>query len=141
MRDSIKFLAFLIILFFGVGEFAGGWHVGMPPQSPVWLYKKSSSNIITRRTVNSPSFPFTITGELQQGAVMVEAWYERPTSFQNPGQTSLPLRIYYTETFAAEMPIRLEHVMNQGQGIYTLRLTYQDATGSLRVRVPPASQL
>jgi hypothetical protein len=141
MRNPIKFLAFLIIVFFGVGEFAGGWHIGMPPNSPVWLYKKSSSNTITRRTLNSQSLPFTVTGDLNQGSVTVEVWYERPTSFQDPGQAALPPRVYFSETFSAHYPIRVDKIMNQGQGIYTLRLTYEDATGSLRVRVPPASQL
>jgi hypothetical protein len=140
MSSLVKSLAFLTITFFGIGEFAGGWHVGMPPNTPVWLYKKSSSNTITRRTINSQSFPITITGNLQQGSVTVEGWFERPQSFQTQAQ-ALPPRLYFTETFAAGSPIWVDRVMDQGQGIYTVRLTYQDATGSLRVRVPPASQL
>jgi hypothetical protein len=140
MSSWVKSFGFLTIVFFGVGEFAGGWHIGRPPQSPVWLYKKSASNSITRRTVMSQSFPITITGNLQQGSVTVEGWYERPQSFQTQAQ-AIPPRLYFTETFAAGSPIWVDRVMEQGQGIYTIRLTYQDATGSLRVRVPPNHQL
>lgn len=141
MSGWIKFLALLTIVFFGVGEFAGGWHLGIPPQTPILVYKKSATNEVKRRTIMSLEFPFTVRGSLQRGSLTIEGVYERPESFQDQSVQPLPPQVFFKQTFEAGQPIRLSEVMKQGRGIYTVRLTFEDATGTVRVHVPNNSQL
>ena len=141
MSAWIKWLAFFTILFFGVGEFAGGWYVGVPPQTPIMVYKKTTSKLLTRRTWLGKEFSFKLEGRLESGTLTVEGIYERPTSFQNSGTKPLAAKVYFTETYAAGRPIHLDEHLKKGAGIYTLRLTFKDATGKLAVDVPDNKEL
>ena len=141
MSSWIKWLAFLTIVFFGVGEFAGGWYLGVPPQTPVMVYKKTVSKQLTRRTLLSNEFPFAIDGSLQSGTLNVQVIYERPASFQNPGVKPVAPKLYFDKTFTADIPVHLVESMKNGPGIYTIRLVFEDATGRLSVDVPTNSEL
>lgn len=141
MSAWVKWLAFLTIVFFGVGEFAGGWYLGVPPQTPIMVYKKTTSKQMTRRTLLSTEFPFTIDGTLTGGTLTVEGIYERPTSFQNPDIKPLAPKIYFEETFPAGSRVHIDEALKKGAGIYTIRLIFKDATGKLSVDVPNNSEL
>ena len=141
MVGLIKFLAFLAIVFFAVGEFAGGWYLGVASQTPVMVYKKTTTKQVTRRAVMSNEFPFKIDGKLQSGTLTVEGIYERPTSFQTPSIKPLAPKTYFSETFEAGRPIHIDERLKKGSGVYTLRLTFTDATGKVTVDVPDSSAL
>ena len=141
MGAWVKWLAFLTIVFFGVGEFAGGWYLGVASQTPVMVYKKTTSKQVTRRTLLSNEFPFKIDGRLQSGTLTVEGIYERPPSFQDASVKPLAAKTYFSETFEAGRPIHINERLKKGSGVYTLRLIFTDATGKVTVNVPDSNQL
>lgn len=141
MSSWVKWLAFLTIVFFGVGEFAGGWYLGVPPQTPMMVYKKTTSKQLTRRTLLSNEFPFSVDGTLQSGTLTVQVVYERPASFQNMNAKPLAPKLYFEETFTSDSPVHLAETMKNGPGIYTIRLVFEDATGRVSVDVPMNSEL
>ncbi len=141
MRSLLQFAAFLTIVFFAVGEFLGGWYLGVPPQTPVFLYKKTTTVTVTRRTLLSQQFPFDVEGRLSRGSLVLEGIYERPASFQNSSQQAQAPKVYFTETFEQGERIAVDEVLKRGAGIYTLRFTYNDASGTLHIDVPTNSEL
>ncbi|CAN5861552.1 hypothetical protein BH24DEI2_BH24DEI2_16860 [soil metagenome] len=141
MRSLLQFAVFLAVVFFVVGEFLGGWYLGVPPQTPVYLYKKTTTTTLTRRTLLSKEFPFGVEGRLSRGTLTIEGIFERPASFQDPTQKAAASRVYFTETFKEGEPINVHEVLKQGGGVYTLRFTYEDASGTVRIDVPPNSEL
>lgn len=141
MRGLIQFAIFLVIVFFVVGEFLGGWFLGVAPQTPVYVYKKTHTASIQRRALNANEFPFTVKGRLSRGTVTVQAIYERPASFQNQGRKVSPPKVLVEESFVAKQPILVSDTVGQGPGVYRVRLIFDDATGSVNVDVPPSSGL
>lgn len=141
MSGFVKWLAFLTILFFGVGEFAGGWYLGVPPQTPIVVYKKTTSKQFSRRTTLSQAFPFQLDGTLESGTLTVEGIYERPTSFQSPSTKPLAAKQYFSETFQAGSAVHLSETMKRGAGIYTVRLIFENATGKFNLGLPTNSEL
>ena len=137
MRALLQFALFLAAVFFIVGEFLGGWYLGVPPQTPIFLYKKTHTAVVERQTRIASEFPFSVSGSLRQGSVTVEASYERPSSFQDPGRRVLANRVYFSEIFGAGQPIAVSEVLERGEGVYRLVLTFTDASGTLRLDVPP----
>ena len=140
MRDFIIFLAVCALIFFGVGE-TRGWHVGVLSQTPIFVYKSTSDAEAVRRLTSVDELPFTLSGELRSGTVVLEAYYERPESFQNPTQRILPERRVFERTFRAGQPIDFTDVLSGGRGVYTLRVIFDDATGRVRLNVPDSSDL
>lgn len=140
MRDFLGFLVFLAAIFLVVGEFFGGWYLGVLPQTPAFVYNKTHTATVTRRTLSDTAeFPFKVSGRLRNGSLTVEAVYERPVSYQ--GRTDKPVapRIFVTETFLARQPIYVADTLEKGWGIYQVRLIFEDATGTIRVEVPDSS--
>lgn len=141
MRSLLQFAVFLVIVFFAVGEFLGGWYLGVPPQTPVYLYKKTTTAKLSRRTLLSQQFPFSIEGRLSRGTLTIEGIYERPESFQDQSQRARAPKVYFSETFNEGERINVNEVLKQGGGIYTLRFIYEDASGTLRIDVPSNNEL
>ena len=141
MRGLIQFAVFLAIVFFVVGEFLGGWYVGVPPQTAMYVYKKTTTATVTRRTLTSKEFPFSIEGRLDRGTLTVEGIFERPSSFQDGTIKPLAPKVYFTETFSEGERINISKVLKQGAGIYTLRFIYNDASGTVRIDVPSNHEL
>jgi hypothetical protein len=129
-----KFIAVAAIIFFGVGEWQG-WYVGLATQTPVLVYKKDYTHTHTRQTTHAESYEFTLSGRLRQGNLIVEASYERPPSVQTSRQGE-PERRVFRQEFRAGEPIVLSENLRNGAGIYRIRLIFDDATGSLRLKVP-----
>ena len=141
MRTLLGWLVVLAVVFFGVGEFAGGWYLGVASQTPVLVYKKTVAKAVTRRAQSATELPFEVNGVLQSGTLTVQGIYERPESFQNPDAASSAAQVYFTQTFPAGRPIHISETLRQGAGIYTVRLIFRDATGRLSVAVPNNSAL
>jgi len=141
MRGLIQFVIFLAIVFFVVGEFLGGWYLGVIPQTPAYVYKKTHTASVKRQAIQADEFPFTVKGKLSKGSVTVEGVFERPTSIQNPGRKILPEKVHFTETFLAGQSILISEVLEEGPGLYRVRLRFEGATGSVNIEVPPSSSL
>ena len=140
MRGSLQLLAVVVIIFFGVGEFLGGWYVGVAPQTPVLVYKKTHTATLTRR-VTGDTFTFELDGKVRGGTVTVEGLYERPASYQNPGQAVLPSRGLFKESFGPGEKVRVAETLRAGTGVYRVRVTFEEATGLFHIEVPAASEL
>jgi hypothetical protein len=127
-----KLILIPAVIFFGVGEWQG-WYVGAAPHTPIFVYKKDYTH--TRQTTHAESYEFTLSGRLRQGSLIVEASYERPPSVQTSRQGE-PERCVFRQEFRAGEPIVLSENLRNGAGIYRIRLIFDDATGSLRLKVP-----
>lgn len=90
MRGLLQFIAFLTVIFFVVGELLGGWFLGVPPQTPVFVYKKSHAANVERRALMASQFTFSVEGEVRRGTVTVEGFYERPPAFRTPASRPCP---------------------------------------------------
>lgn len=139
MRDLLVFLIFLGAVFFAVGEWRG-WYLGVPSQTPVFVYKKDYVANASRRTINLDHLPFSVSGEVQSGTVTVAVYYERPVSYQR-GTSPLPEQKVFERSFGRGQRVALDQVLAEGTGIYRVQLQFEDATGLFRVGLPTASQL
>ncbi|MEX2535373.1 MAG: hypothetical protein WD273_07185 [Trueperaceae bacterium] len=139
MRDLLLFFIVLGVVFFGVGEWRG-WFLGVPSQTPVYVYKKHHIANATRRTINLDHLPVKVTGDLQEGDVTVAVFYERPVSYQT-GRDPLPEAKVFERSFSSGERVAIDRVFSEGQGIYRVQLEFEDATGLFRVNLPTASQL
>jgi len=137
VRGLIQFAIFIAAIFFIVGNFFGGWYLGILPQTQAFLYKKTYTATVTRRAISRSDLPFTIKGKLSDGSVTLQAIYEKPTSFQNPNRKAIAPKVYFEETFEANQPILISEELELGQGVYRIRLQFTDATGRIEVEVPP----
>ena len=141
MGAWLKFVAFLVIVFFGVGEFLGGWYLGVAPQTPMFVYKKDRVTTVTRRMLNQREFPFEVSGNVQNGTVTVEVTLEVPASFQNPNAPTRPEHRVFREEFHQGERIDISRVLERGSGFYRVYLIFDNATGLFSVDVPTSSEL
>ncbi len=139
MRGLLTFLIIVAIVFFAVGEWQG-WYLGVPPQTPVFVYKKTATTEQTRRTTTAQEFTFSLEGQLRRGNLIVEGYFERPSSFQT-GRAGTPERRVFREEFRRGQRVFISETMKEGQGVYKVRLIFDDATGLLRLRLPGAGTL
>jgi hypothetical protein len=139
VRDIVIFVLILTGIFFAVGEWRG-WYIGIPGQTPVVLYKKDHYARTPVRTVARDDMPLGVSGQVRAGSVKVQVFYERPASFQTnaPGA---PERLIYESTFARGQRIVLNDVFREGRGIYTIAMTYDNASGTFRFSHPRSSEL
>lgn len=134
MRGLLTFLLVLAIVFFVVGE-TRGWYLGIPGQTPIMVYKKNHFAETTRRTLQRTDMPVRFTGEVKRGAVTIEVRYQQPSSFQT-NQAAGAQRKLFEETYRAPQRIALDRVFESGGGVYTVLVTYEDATGMFKLEVP-----
>lgn len=139
MRDFLIFLAILAAIFFGIGEWQG-WNLGVPGQTPVFVYKKDGEALVTRRTINRNEFPFVLSGRVQRGRVTVEGYYQQGASFQANTPAGRE-QLIFSEEYSEGQMIDLERTLRQGTGYYRIRLVFEDATGLFRMQVPRSSEL
>jgi hypothetical protein len=131
MRPLLQFLGFCFIVFFIVGEWQG-WYVGYPPSSPMLLYKMDREVSIRRDVKLEDDFSFDLRGRVRDGSVLVEAYFEVPSSFQQ-GTKGKSAKKVYDAAFSRGEVIDLSKILKSGQGRYTIRIMYQDATGVFRL--------
>jgi hypothetical protein len=141
ISGPIRTLAIVAIIFFGVGEFLGGWYLGVVGHTPTLLYKKDYSTSVKRTTFNAQEVPIRFEGTVHRGSVSIEATFERGPSFQAPSQAIVPEHRIYSRTFETGERINLREVLRAGQGTYRVYITYRDATGVFRLHIPPESSL
>ena len=139
MRDLIVFLLLLTALFFGVGEWRG-WYLGVPGQTPIFVYKKDFVAEATRQTINTDGLPLTVGGRVRQGSVTVEVLYEQPASFQE-GTGAQRSKQVFEQQYQQGQRIAIDERFEEGKGIYTLKLTFEKASATLRVGLPNSAQL
>ncbi len=139
MRDFVVFVVLLTVVFFGVGEWRG-WYLGVPAQTPIFVYKKDHAAQTTRRTINRDDLPLTLSGKVSRGEVDVEVIFEQPESFQT-GATARPPRTLFEQTYRQGQRIAITEDLDAGRGIYRVVLTFHDATGLFRLGLPTSSEL
>ena len=139
MRDFLVFLVFCAVIFFGVGEWRG-WYVGIPPQTPIFAYKTTTDASYVRRVSSADGFPLILNGEVKRGTLTVEGTYEKPSSFQT-GKAGRPERVMFRQTYYEGEEVDLSQMLKRGQGIYRVKLTLEDASGTFRLDLPTGDQL
>lgn len=139
MRDLLGFLLILAVVFFVVGE-TRGWYLGVPSQTPIFVYKKDHVATTTRRTIMRTDMPVRFTGNVRRGSVTLSVAYERPDSFQT-SQTGQPPRVIFERTFTAGQRAFVDELFSEGGGVYTVTMTYQDATGLFNLQLPGGQDL
>ncbi len=139
MRDLIIFVLILVGIFFAIGEWRG-WYLGIPNQTPIFVYKNDHHARTPVRTVTRSDMPIEVSGEVRRGTVRVQVLFESPASFQT-GAAAQPQRTVFDQTFSRGQRIALNQVFAEGRGIYTIAMTYNDASGTFRINYPISSQL
>jgi hypothetical protein len=139
MRDLIVFVLILTGIFFAIGEWRG-WYLGIPNQTPVLVYKHDAYKRTAIRTVTRTDMPLEISGQVRRGSVRVQVFFESPASFQT-GAAALPERLVFDQSYGRGQRIAVNQRFSEGGGIYTIAMTYADASGTFRFTYPPASQL
>jgi hypothetical protein len=139
MRDIVIFLLVLAAVFIGVGEWRG-WYLGVPGSTPVVVYKMDHRAVSDVRTVTRADMPIAMDGRVRRGTVTVQVTHERPVSFQTGGD-ALPERVVFEQVYRAGQRVNLNQTFEAGRGIYRVRVTYADVTGTFTFRWPPPSQL
>lgn len=139
MRGLLTFLIFLAVIFFVVGE-TRGWYLGFPTQTPILLYKMDHSAETARRTVSRDDMPVSFSGEVRRGSVTVQVRYQRPSSFQT-GAAAGNEQVLFEQTFNQGQRIAIDRLFELGGGIYTVDVTYEDATGLFRLGMPDGVDL
>lgn len=139
MRGFIGFLVIVAIVFFAVGE-TRGWYIGIPAQTPILVYKKDFVATTTRRTTQRTDMPVSFTGEVRNGKVTVEVRYQRPNSFQT-GAASGPETKVFEATYGKGQRVAVDRVFENGGGVYTVLVKYEDATGLFNLTLPGGPDL
>ena len=134
MRGLLTFLIILAVVFFAVGE-TRGWYLGVPTQTPVFVYKKDHAADTSRRTVTRTDMPVTFRGEVRRGSVSLQVRYQRPSSFQT-GQGAGAEQVVFEQTWHQGQRIAFDRLFERGGGVYTVTVTYRDATGLFRLTMP-----
>lgn len=139
MRDFLLFILFLAVIFFVVGEWRG-WHLGVTGQTPIMVYKSTSTASATRRTINTEQMSFTASGRVRNGAVTVRVVYRDIGSFQtmrSPG----PPREVFEETYRTGQAIGIDETFERGFGEYQVVIEFDEATGIFNVDLPTSAEL
>ncbi len=139
MRGFLTFLVILAIVFFAVGE-TRGWYLGIPGQTPVFVYKKDFTATTTRRTLQRTDMPVRFTGDVKAGSVTVEVRYQRPSSFQTSAAAGSETKLFEA-TYGKGQRAALDRVFDNGGGEYTVIMRYQGATGLFTLKVPGGPDL
>jgi hypothetical protein len=139
MRDIVIFLLILTGIFFAIGEWRG-WYLGIPNQTPIFLYKNDHVARTPIRTVTRDDMPIAVSGQVRRGTVRVQVLFESPASFQT-GAAPQPQRGIFDQTFTRGQRLAIDEVFREGRGIYTVVMTYADASGTFRISYPVSSQL
>lgn len=139
MRDFLIFVALVLIVFFAVGETVG-WQVGIPGQTPVYVYGQDGMAAAERRTIRRNEMPISVHGRVRDGSVDVRVLHRDTGSFQT-NRAGGDVEVLYEESFAAGRTIALERTFSEGAGVYRVELRFVGATGLFRVPMPNASEL
>lgn len=133
------FLVVVGVALFAIGEWRG-LYLGILGQTPVVTYKTDHTAQSTRRTISATSLPLNLTGELQNGSLTVTVSFERPASFQT-GATAVAGQTVFERTFRRGERIALNELIQEGVGVYTVWLDFDQATGYFRLRLPTGAEL
>ena len=139
VRPLLQFFGFVFIVFFIVGELQG-WYVGIPPETPMFLYKADHIVSSSRTTKLENSFLLDFNGDVKRGNVLVEVFFEVPASFQGQRKAGKSFRVFH-KNFIEGDQIKLKKSIRKGVGRYTVRISYNDTTGIYKLRMPNSNDL
>lgn len=139
MRQFLLFIVIVGVALFVIGEWRG-LYLGLLGQTPVVAYKTDHSASSVRRTISSPLLPFNLSGDVRAGTVTVRVTFERPASFQS-GAAGSAASTVFEETYRSGDRIELDERIEEGIGVYTVTLDFEQATGLFRLRLPAGAQL
>lgn len=139
MRDFLIFVVLATIAFFAIGETAG-WQLGVPGQTPVYVYKQDGIATAERRTIRANAMPIEVSGRVRDGSVAVRVVYQDLGSFQTNRPADDP-EVLYEEVFPEGRAIALERLFEEGAGEYSVELRFSGATGLFRMPMPNSSEL
>lgn len=139
MRDFLIFVVLVTIAFFAIGETVG-WQIGVPGQTPVYVYKQDGMASATRRTIRRDSLPVEVEGRVRDGAVTVRVIYQDVGSFQTNRGASSP-EVVYEEVFQEGRIVALNELFEEGAGEYRVELHFSGATGLFRMPMPTSAEL
>ncbi len=139
MRDFLVFLIVLAVGFFAIGETVG-WDVGLPGQTPVFVYKRDGHVEATRRALNIDAMPVKLTGKVRHGSVTVRIDYQRAESFQTGKLEGRKTKIF-EQTYRSGERIGINQSFQSGTGDYTVVMTFDSATGVFNLKLPGQAQL
>lgn len=134
MRGFLTFLVILAIVFFAVGE-TKGWYLGIPGQTPILTYKVDKVASSARTTLNRTNMPVTFSGTVKQGSVTMEVQYQRAVSFQ-AGTSAGQVQTVFEQSWSKGDRIAFDRTFDMGGGIYTIIMTYEDASGVFTMGLP-----
>jgi hypothetical protein len=127
-----------VAVFIGVGEWRG-WYLGVPGSTPVVVYK------MDHRAVSTPHGHADRHADRHGGSGASGhghgAGHPRAPRASRPGPSALPERVVFEQVYRAGQRIVLNQTFDEGGGVYRLRVTYADASGTFTFRLPPSSQL
>jgi hypothetical protein len=139
VRPLLQFLGFCFIVFFAVGELRG-WYVGLASHTPMLLYKMNQDVSASRIINYSDKLDFDLTGKVRKGTVRLEVYFEVPSSFQTGKAGTRPRQILEQEFFEGQT-INLKETFEEGRGKYTVRISFEDATGIFNLDLPNQNSL
>lgn len=139
VRDFLGFLLVLAVIFFVVGEISG-WYLGVASQTPILVYKRDAAVETSRRTMSREDMPVRFSGQVRRGSVTVTVTYERSDSFQT-GRQGQARTVLYERAFRVGERIAIDELFTSGQGVYSVGVTYEDATGVFRLTLPGGTEL
>lgn len=139
MRDFLIFVVIVTIAFFAIGETVG-WQLGVPGQTPVYVYKQDGMASATRRTIRRNSMPIEVDGRVRDGSVTVRVVYQDVGSFQTNRQAGAP-EVLFEETFEEGRAVSLNQMFEEGAGEYRVELHFSGATGLFRMPMPNSAEL
>lgn len=106
----------------------------------MFLYKKTHTVSASRTTSTTDKLDLSLDGKVRDGTVVVEAFYEIPPSFQQ-GTNAVAKRRIFDETYFQGEAIALDKSLRAGKGKYTVRITYEHASGLFRLELPDNNTL
>ena len=104
------------------------------------LYKQDHSVSVKRDVRFEEALPVELSGRVRDGRVRVEAYFEIPPSFQQGTQGTRP-RLIFEQEYGAGQRININEALDRGNGRYTVRIIYQDATGLFDLDLPTNNSL
>jgi hypothetical protein len=138
MRDIVIFLLLIVAVFIGIGEWRG-WYLGVPgtharrrvQDGPPRGHRRPHRHPLRHADPHGGSrAPWTVT---------VEVTHERPASFQTGEARSRSASC--TSRPSARARGSRSDVFEAGRGIYRVRVTYADVSGTFRFTLPAPSEL
>lgn len=136
MRSIIVTLLITAGTLFVVGE-TQGLLLGVIGSTNIFAYNTDKSVSASRHAMNVKEFPFSVTGKVGAGTMVVTVSYARPPSFQDQTRSIIPEHTILRKTFREGQIIDMNESIHKGEGVYKIKLEFSKGTGRFTVMIPP----